>query len=69
MREVIVNFFCFFLISEALKKTKKTFVSLKKVLSFASAYGKRHDHRDFGMIVKISVSSILTFLQEFNLRY
>jgi len=69
MREIVVKICCFFLISEAFKKTKKTFVSLKKVLSFASAYGKRHSYRDFGMIVKLSVSSILTFLQEFNLRY
>ena len=51
------------------KKLSEMFVSFKKVFSFASAYGERYDHRNFGMIVKLSVSSILTFLQEFNLRY
>ena len=45
------------------------FVIFKKVFSFASAYGERHDHRNFGMIISLSVSSILAFLQEFNLRY
>ena len=45
------------------------FVIFKKVFSFASAYGERYDHRNFGMIISLSVSSILAFLQEFNLRY